>query len=143
MKKKVTNKPPIKQKYLESPDELLKAWDEYKKNIDNNPDVQEQATGKGVQVIRIKKPYQRAGFQSYFYRNYGFHVHQYIDNYKGAYDAYLGVVTCIREEWEEDQIEGTLTGRYKAPNLVARMNNYVDKTENKHEVTEIKIKHER
>lgn len=143
MKKKVANKPPIKQKYLESPDELLKAWDEYKKNIDNNPDVQEQATGKGVQVIRIKKPYQRAGFESYFYRNYGFHVHQYIDNYKGAYDSYLGVVTCMRAEWEEDQIEGTLTGRYKAPNLVARMNNYVDKTENKHEVTEIKIKHER
>jgi hypothetical protein len=49
----------------------------------------------------------------------------------------------MRREWEEDQIEGTLTGRYKAPNLVARLNNLVEKTENKHEVSEIKITRDR
>ena len=143
MAKRGENKPPIKKKYIDTPESLLKIWDEYKEYIDLNPDVQEVATGKGVQVIRIKKPYQRKGFESYFYRNFGFHVHQYIDNYEGRYNSYVGVVTCMRGEWEEDQIEGTLTGRYKAPNLVARLNNLVEKTENKHEVSEIKITRDR
>ena len=143
MAKRGENKPPIKEKYIDTPENLLKIWDEYKLHIDNNPDVQEIATGKGVQVIRVKKPYQKVGFESYVFRNYGFNVHQYIDNYKGAYDAYLGVVTCMRKEWEGDQIEGTLTGRYKAPNLVARLNNIAERTENKHEVSEIKITRDR
>jgi len=143
MAKRGENKPPIKEKYIDTPENLLKIWDDYKAHIDNNPDVQEIATGKGVMVIKVKKPYQRVGFESFVFRNYGFNVHQYIDNYKGAYDSYLGVVTCMRKEWEEDQIEGTLTGRYKAPNLVARLNNLVEKTENKHEVSEIKITRDR
>jgi hypothetical protein len=133
----------VKHKYIDTPENFLRLWDEYKAQIDNNPDVQEIATGKGVQVIRVKKPYQRVGFESFVFRNYGFNVHQYIDNYKGAYDSYLGVVTCMRKEWEEDQIEGTLTGRYKAPNLVARLNNIAERTENKHEVSEIKITRDR
>jgi hypothetical protein len=143
MAKKAENKPFVKRKYIDTPDNLLKIWDEYKEYIDNNPDVQEIATGKGVMVIRVKKPYQKVGFESFVFRNYGFNVHQYIDNYKGAYDSYLGVVTCMRREWEEDQIEGTLTGRYKAPNLVARLNNIAERTENKHEVSEIKITRDR
>lgn len=136
-------KPPIKQKYIETPEELLELWDEYKLLVDAKPDTQQVATGKGVHTIKVKRPYQRKGFESYVYRKRGHHVHQYIDNYEGRYAAYLGVVTCIRSEWEEDQIDGTLTGRYKAPNLVARLNGLVEKTENKHEVSEIKITHDR
>ena len=137
------SKPPVKKKYVDSPQNFLKLWDEYKASIDSKPDAQQVATAKGVQVIEVKRPYLRKGFQRFVFRNYGFNIHQYIDNYNGAYNAYLGVVTCIRDEWEEDQVEGTLTGRYRAPNLVARMNNLVEKTENKHEVTEIKITHDR
>jgi hypothetical protein len=136
-------KPPLKKKYIDTPENFLSLWDEYKEHIDSNPDAQQVATARGVQIIQTKKPYLRKGFESFVYRRYGFHIHQYIDNYQGAYDSYLGVVTCIRGEWEEDQIEGTLTGRYKAPNLVARLNNLVEKTENKHEVSEIKITHDR
>jgi hypothetical protein len=136
-------KPPIKQKYIESPEALLKIWDEYKAHIDKHPDVQEMATAKGVQVIRVKKPYMRQGFEAFVYRKYGHAVHQYIDNYQGNYSSYLGIVTCMRNEWQEDQIEGTLTGRYKAPNLVARLNGLVEKTDNVHNVNEIIVKHDR
>jgi hypothetical protein len=122
--------PPIKQKYIESPELLLKAWNDYKDIILNNPDIQEVATAKGVQQIKVKRPFQRKGFESYFFNMYGHHVKQYIDNEKGAYDAYLGVVTHMRNEWESDQIDGSLTGRYKSPNLVARLNGLVDKQEN-------------
>lgn len=122
-------KPPIKEKYISSPEELLQLWDEYKDSIDENPDVQEIATGKGVHEIRVKRPYQRKGFEAFVFRKLGHHVHQYIDNYENRYDSYLGVVTCMRSEWEEDQIEGTLTGRYKAPNLVARLNGLTEKVQ--------------
>ena len=136
-------KPPIKEKYIKDPAELLAIWDEYKLMIDNRPDVQDVAAGKGVHQIQVRKPYQKKGFFVFFYRKKGFHVHQYFDNYKNAYDAYLDVVTCIRDEWEEDQIEGTLTGRYKSPNLVARLNGYVERVQEDgtKEVT-IKVKYE-
>jgi hypothetical protein len=69
-----------------------------------------------------------------------FQVHQYIDNYDNAYEDFLGVVSCMRKEWEDDQIGGTMTGRYKAPNLTARLNGLVDKTDAKTEgITKITI----
>lgn len=136
-------KPPIKQKYIDTPNNLLKLWKEYLADLDSKLDIQEIATGKGIQTLGVKRPRLRKGFEAFVYNKYFFHTHQYIDNDGGAYDAYLGVVTHMRNEWESDQIEGTLTGRYKSPNLVARLNNIVENTVNKHEVTEIRIKHER
>ena len=121
--------PPIKKKYIETPDIFLKIWNEYKLSIDENPDILEVATAKGVVSLKNKKPYLRQGFESYVYSNYGITIHQYISNQGSLYDAYVPVVTHIRNEWEEDQITGTLTGRYKAPNLVARLNNLVEKTQ--------------
>lgn len=132
-----------KTKYIESPEILLSLWDEYKQSVDSQPDQQQIATGKGVFDIKVKRPYLRKGFEAFVFRKLGINVHQYIDNYQNAYADYLGVVTCMRNEWEEDQVEGTLTGRYKAPNLVARLNNLVEKVQEdgSKEVT-IKVKYE-
>lgn len=118
---------------IEKPEDFIKLWDAYKITIDENPD-KEQVVSMG-EVIELKrnKPYTRQGFEVYVYRREGFHIHQYIDNYQNQYEDFLGVVTCVRREWENDQISGSLTGRYKAPNLVARLNGLVDKKE-----TEIK-----
>jgi hypothetical protein len=35
----------------------------------------------------------------------------------------------MRDEWEENQVSGTLTGKFKAPNLTARMNGLTEKTD--------------
>jgi hypothetical protein len=35
----------------------------------------------------------------------------------------------MRNEWESDQIDGSLTGRYKSPNLVARLNGLKEQSE--------------
>ena len=121
--------PPIKQKYISSPEELETLWNEYKETIDNSPDEQEISTAQGIKIIRVRRPYQRKGFEAYVWRKKGHHVKQYIENTGDAYDSYLGVVTHMRNEWEEDQIEGSLTGRYKSATLVARLNGYVDKKE--------------
>jgi hypothetical protein len=133
------SKPPIKQKYIKEPSDLLDAWNNYKTFVDSNPDIQDVATGKGILQISVKKPYTRQGFLSYFYTTYGHHVKQYLDNEGGAYESYLEVVTHIRTEWEADQIEGSLTGRYKSPNLVARLNGLADKQETKHEITKFEF----
>jgi hypothetical protein len=109
------------------PEDLLRLWNEYKAFIDTNPDELEQLSNKGeIMIVRVKKPYLQEGFYAFVYNNYGHHIHQYIDNTNGAYDDYLGVVTHIRSEWRNDQISGSLTGRYKAPNLVARLNGISD-----------------
>jgi hypothetical protein len=131
-----------KHKYIKTPEDLLKMWEDYKAYIDSTPDQIQKATNKGVQIELVDKPYQRKGFQAYVFRNYKFHVHQYIDNYENAYSEYLGVVTYMRDEWEENQISGTLTGKFKAPNLTARMNGIKDGTDvtsNGENINEIKI----
>jgi hypothetical protein len=124
------SKPPIKQKYIKDPADILKAWNEYKAHIDNNPDIQQVATGRGVLSIEVKRPYLKQGFYSFFYNKYGHHVSQYFDNQNNSYTAYLDVISHIRGEWEQDQIEGSLTGRYKAHNLVARLNGLTEKVQN-------------
>ena len=118
-------------KNLKGEKEFLQLWDDYKKEVDEDPHVEEVSNNKGgITKLKRPRPYTRQGFQSYVYRVRGFHIHQYIDNYENRYDEYLGVVTCVRAEWENDQISGALTGRYKSPNLVARLNNIKEQIDN-------------
>ena len=127
-------------KMISTPEISLQWWDEYKAHVDANPDYIQEATGKGVMTREVKKPYLRQGFEAWCFRNKSLLVHQYIDNYDNAYEDFLGVVSCMRKEWEDDQIGGTMTGRYKAPNLTARLNGLVDKTDAKTEgITKITI----
>lgn len=120
-------------KLIESPEILLQWWDEYKAHVDANPDYIQEATGKGVMTREVKKPYLRQGFEAWCFRNKGLDVHHYLDQSDDSYAEFRGVVSCMRKEWEEDQIGGTMTGRYKAPNLTARLNGLVDKTDAKTE----------
>jgi len=116
-------------KYIETPEELLQLWDEYKEQV--GTDEIQQATPKGeVVTLIVRKPLLRSGFESYVYRKLKFGIGHYLDNQDNAYTDYLGVITCIRKEWETDQVSGTMTGRYKAPNLTARLNNLKEQTEN-------------
>lgn len=114
---------------FETEKEILDLWVAYKAKVDSEPFTQEVATNKGIQVISCRKPYTKQGFEVYVYNVTGKHIHQYLDNDGGNYSEYLGVVTHIRKEWENDQISGTLAGVYKAPNLVARLNGLTEKVE--------------
>lgn len=111
---------------IETPELMLALWDEYKAEVDSDPDVLQVATGKGVQSIEVKRPYLRQGFESFCFRKGYGNVHQYFKNQDNLYDEFMPVITHMRSEWEKDQIEGSLTGRYKSPNLVARLNGIAD-----------------
>ncbi len=114
---------------FETEKEILDLWNKYKAKVDSEPFLQEVATNKGIQVISCRKPYLRKGFEVYVYNVTGKHIHQYLDNDGGNYSEYLGVVTHVRNEWEDNQISGTLAGVFKAPNLVARLNGHTEKVE--------------
>jgi hypothetical protein len=112
---------------IETPDDLWKMWEEYKSYIDNNPDYEQVVSVKGDIVERkLKKPYLKQGFSAFCFRNYGISIQRYLN---GEYEEFVYVVTCIREEWQEDQLSGALTGRYKAPTLIGNLNNVVAKKE--------------
>lgn len=117
---------------MNNPKELMDLWQEYKSLIDSNPDRIEQATPKGEIVeLKVKKPYLKQGFYAFVFKLKGYSIKDYLDN---KYEEFSDVVMCIRNEWEDDQISGTLTGRYKAPNLVARMNGLKEQTETEQNV---------
>lgn len=120
-------------KMISTPEILLQWWDEYKAHVDANPDYIQEATGKGVMTREVKKPYLRQGFEAWCFRNKGLDIHHYLDQSDESYVEFRGVVSCMRKEWEDDQIGGTMTGRYKAPNLTARLNGLVEKTDTKTE----------
>lgn len=114
-----------KKKYLESPEKLMELWTEYKNSV--GYDQIEQSTPKGeIITLNVKRPYLKSGFEVFCFYKLGFGIGQYLDNQDKAYSEYLDVITCIRKEWETDQVSGTLTGRFKAPNLTARLNNIKD-----------------
>jgi hypothetical protein len=120
-------------KNIDNPEDLLSLWEQYKQEVDANPDVIEQATPKGdIVSLNVKKPYLKQGFEAFVFRIKGYTIGDYL---RGDYEEFSHVVTCIRNEWEVDQISGTLTGRYKAPNLVARLNGLADKQETKLDAT--------
>lgn len=110
---------------IENPDDLLILWEEYKKHVNETPDKEEVVTVKGEVVERrMTRPYLKQGFMSFCFANYRISIKDYLD---GSYKEFSGVVTHIRSEWEENQISGSITGKYKAANLVARLNGISDK----------------
>jgi len=117
-----------KHKYIETPEELLELWEEYKQQVGSD-EIEQVHPKLGVVTISIKKPLLRSGFEAFVYKKRGFGISQYLDNNDKAYNEYLGVITCIRKEWETDQVSGTMTGKYKAPNLTARLNGLTEKTD--------------
>lgn len=112
---------------IEDPKDLLKLWDSYKKHIDTNLDKENIVTVKGeIAVKETKKPYLKQGFENFVFRKEGYSIKDYLSH---KYPEFSDVVTCIRGEWEEDQLSGTITGKYKAPNLVARLNGLTEKVD--------------
>jgi len=129
---KKNNKPPVKQKYVKTPEDFLKLWEEYKQFIDDNPDVEEVVTVKGTVINRnIKRPYIRQGFEAYIYNKYRVTLRHYFDNDDNSYDSYRVIIAHTRSECYDDHVSGSITGRYKAPNLVARIHGLSEKNENR------------
>ena len=130
-------------KYIETPDALWDMFQAYCKDAKSRPFiVTDWVGGQGMKVDRKKeRPLTMEGFNLFCYDKIST-VRDYFLNKDGRYEAYITICHRIREAIREDQIGGGMAGIYN-PSITQRLNNLVEKTENKHEVSEIKITRDR
>jgi hypothetical protein len=135
----------MRPKAIETPELMWELFQDYEKWVKENPIKVEDYVGKdGVRVYREKnRPYTMEGFESYLFdRGVISDLSQYFANREGRYELFVPILRTIRGKIRTHQVEGGMAGIYN-PSLTARINGLVEKTENKHEVSEIKITHDK
>ena len=118
-----------KPRNFETPEDLFKAFEEYKRDIKIQENEWQRVNYVGKDGKRVsdpqKVPYTFEGFKRFCVKNYG-NVHQYFDNQNGSYESYLEVCSRVREEIRENQIIGGMLGFYN-PSITQRLNGLTDK----------------
>jgi hypothetical protein len=135
-KKQANPKPPIKKKYIESPEMMWTLFEEYQAKVKSNPFyVRDWVGGMAMQVERPKeKPLTYEGFSNYvFSKGILKDTDDYFGNTGCAYESYSDVCSRIKRVIREDQIAGGMAGLYN-PSITQRLNNLVEKTQ-----TDVKI----
>ena len=114
-----------RNKLIETPEELLGIFEEYKANI--KPREIQKATAGGVKTELHKPPLTMEGFEVYCFQNYS-DVHHYFDNTDGRYEDYRTICSHIKKVIRQDQIEGGMVGQYN-PSITQRLNGLKEQTE--------------
>ena len=137
------NKPPIKQKYIESPEKMWEYFCSFRAELKANPIlIIEQRKGttiipkdfqKDLPSPIIELPTARLltmeGFQNYLADNDIIQsIDHYLCNQDDKYKPYLSVCRRIRRVIRQDQIEGGMVGIYN-PSITQRLNGLTEKTE--------------
>ena len=145
-----------RHKNIETPEIMWELFCEYRTQIKNNPiTIVEQKKGNtiipkgfegGLPDAIVELPAQRPltmeGFQNFLDdQDVISDVTDYFENKNNSYSDFLRICRRIKRTIRQDQIEGGMAGIYN-PSITQRLNNLVEKTENKHEVSEIIIKKE-
>lgn len=135
-----------RSKAIQSPEQMWKLFQDYVANTKKNPiKVKDWVGGMGKQIIREKeRPLTMEGFELFAWESGSgcATLDHYFSNREGRYQDFVAVCLLIRKQIRQDQIAGGMAGIYN-PSITQRLNGLVEKTENKHEVTEIKITHDR
>ena len=131
-----------KHKYIETPEKMWELFERYIKYLKENPfKVKDWVGGMGKMVLREKeRPVTMEGFREFGHKN-GVTVLHYFDNPDNAYEDYRVICSRIKDFIRSEQIEGGMAGIYN-PSITQRLNNLVERSENKHEVTEVIITRE-
>ena len=121
-------------KYIETPEELWKLFEAYKKDVKSKPLlVTDWVGGMGTQVERKKeKPLTMEGFSMFCWDKIS-QVKDYFSNRDGRYNDYVHICSRIKEAIRQDHIEGGMAGMYN-PSITQRLNGLVEKTQ-----TDIKV----
>lgn len=130
-------------KYL-TPKSIWQHFVDYKTDIKDNPKLKQDFVGKDANEVerKLERPLTFEGFENWLAdKNVICDLGDYSANSDNKYQEFIPVMKRIRRVIREDQIEGGMIGNYN-PNITQRINGLVEKTENKHEVSEIVIKHE-
>ena len=129
-----------KPKYIKTPEELYQLFESYTLDTKQRVRTIPKATNKGVLYEEHVPPLTIDGFKTYANKQ-GSDINRYWYNVDGTLNDYVSIVTRIKEEIRNDQVEGALVGQYQQ-NIVARLNNLTEKTDvttNGEAINEIKI----
>jgi len=129
-----------KKKYIETPEKLYEIFESYIEDCKSRIRRIPKATVKGVVYEDHIPPLTIDGFKTYCNKN-GNDINRYWYNIDNGHSEYVSIVTRIKEEIRNDQIEGAIVGQYNN-NIVARLNGLKensDVTTNGKEISEIKI----
>lgn len=135
-KPKTQNKPPIKQKYIESPSKLWELFKEYVLFEFNNPMYKIEYVGKDGRVEKtpLETPITFEGFECYLAdKNVINDLGDYASNKGGAYDAYSTIITRIQKNCFVHNFKGASVGLFN-PNIIAKKLGLVEMTR-----TDVKI----
>ena len=120
-----------KRKYIETPVKMWELFLEYKKEVKDNPTLVQDYVGKDAEMVYREKerPLIDKGFFNFCRRKIGC-VRQYFENQDKLYDEYITICRAIREEIDEDQLNGGMTNIYN-PSITQRLQKLTDR----HDVT--------
>lgn len=127
-------------RHLKEPEELYTLFENYVIETKSRTRKVPKATNKGVLYEEHVPPLTIDGFKTYCNKQ-GQEINNYWYNVGGGFDTFITIVTRIKEEIRNDQVEGALVGQYQQ-NIVARLNALTEKTDvtsNGENINEIKI----
>lgn len=121
-----------KHKYIETPEKLWELFQEYKKEVKENPRIKVDYVGRDGDKVEtpIERPLIIEGFKTFCAYKVG-DIQAYWNNRDNEYSEYSTIVTRIKEEIRAEQVDGGLVGFYNS-NLTARVNGLTDKKELEH-----------
>ena len=121
-------------KMIKTPEELKQLFIKYKSWAKSNPILAHDFIGKeGRSDYREKeRPLTMEGFENFVAEipEMPLSLEQYFSNRDERYSDFVAICSHIRRQIREDQISGGMAGIYN-PSITQRLNNLVDKTENK------------
>ena len=134
-------KPPIKKKYIETPERLLELFNEYVEHEKANPRFKKDYVGTSgsEKDTPLQVPVTFEGFECYLFDKEIRDLGDYASNKDGRYASYATIITHIRQRCFVQNLKGASVGLFNA-NIIAKKLGLVEKTENKHEVSSITIK---
>ena len=131
--------PPIKQKYIETPEKLWELFKEYVQHEKDNPMQKTEYVGKDGEKVstKLETPITFEGFECWLADQEVIEdLGQYSANRDGAYSTYVPIITRIRQNCFVQNFKGASVGLFNA-NLIAKKIGLVEKTE-----TNLKVEQE-
>lgn len=121
---------------FKTPDELLKAWEDYKKHREKEASKWPKIQYVGKDGNRVEDypvlPLTMDGFEVYCYDNHGV-VKPYFLNIDNYYTDFITICSHIKSQIRDNQITGGMLGQFN-PSITQRLNGLVEKTQ-----TDIKV----
>lgn len=116
-------------KNIETPDEFLSLFYEYKKIREKETITVPHATVKGVVEVKINPPLTWVSFDAWLFQKKVIKdTGDYRTNSNGVYDAFSEVIRAINNIIYQSKFDGATVGLYKE-NIISRDLGLIDKSE--------------